>query len=115
MATMSLISWVVTGLMGGGKAGDWPTSPGRQRRDDPSLAPRADGPVRLSDGRSVYLNGSAARRLPMSTVTAPPESLARRSVRLPSLARLLDHPRAARLLLLPWCGFLFFYGLSAGD
>jgi 4-amino-4-deoxy-L-arabinose transferase-like glycosyltransferase len=51
----------------------------------------------------------------MSTVTAPPQSLSRTPVRLPSLGRLLDHPRAAPLLLLPWCGFLFFHGLSAGD
>jgi 4-amino-4-deoxy-L-arabinose transferase-like glycosyltransferase len=28
--------------------------------------------------------------------------------------RLIDHPWAP-LLLLPWCGFLFFYGLGAGD
>jgi 4-amino-4-deoxy-L-arabinose transferase-like glycosyltransferase len=51
----------------------------------------------------------------MSIVTVPPESLSRAALRLPSLARLLDHPRVAPLLLLPWCGFLFFYGLSAGD
>src|SRR6516165_3484253 len=51
----------------------------------------------------------------MSIVTVPPESLSREPVRLPSVARLLDQPWAAPLLLLPWCGFLFFYGLSAGD
>ncbi len=50
----------------------------------------------------------------MSTITAPPEVLPCESVQMPSLARLVDHPWAA-LLLLPWCGFLFFYGLSAGD
>jgi 4-amino-4-deoxy-L-arabinose transferase-like glycosyltransferase len=49
----------------------------------------------------------------MSLITAP-QSLPRRTVRLPSLARLVDH-RWAPLLLLPWCGFLFFYGLGAGD
>jgi 4-amino-4-deoxy-L-arabinose transferase-like glycosyltransferase len=49
----------------------------------------------------------------MSTVTAP-QSLPRQPVGLPSLARLADHPWAP-LLLLPWCGFLFFYGLGAGD
>jgi 4-amino-4-deoxy-L-arabinose transferase-like glycosyltransferase len=51
----------------------------------------------------------------MSTVSAPHESLSREPIRLPSLARLLDNPRAAPLLLLPWCGFLFFYGLNAGE
>src|SRR5438876_8953826 len=51
----------------------------------------------------------------MSSVTAPPESLPRDWVRLPSLARLLDHPRVAALLLVPWCGVLFFYGLTAGE
>jgi 4-amino-4-deoxy-L-arabinose transferase-like glycosyltransferase len=51
----------------------------------------------------------------MSAVTAPSKSLPGESVRLPSLARLLDHPWAAPLLLLPWCGFLFFHGLNAGD
>jgi 4-amino-4-deoxy-L-arabinose transferase-like glycosyltransferase len=49
----------------------------------------------------------------MSTVTAPPHLLPP-AVRLPSLARLADHPWAP-LLLLPWCGVLFFYGLGAGD
>ncbi|HEX5270504.1 MAG TPA: glycosyltransferase family 39 protein, partial [Gemmataceae bacterium] len=49
----------------------------------------------------------------MSTATAP-QSLPRPSPRLPSLARVADHPRAW-LLLLPWCGFLFFYGLGTGD
>lgn len=49
----------------------------------------------------------------MSTATAP-QSLPRQPVRLPSLARAADHPWAP-LLLLPWCGFLFFYGLGAGD
>jgi 4-amino-4-deoxy-L-arabinose transferase-like glycosyltransferase len=51
----------------------------------------------------------------MSTLTALPQALPRESVRLPSPGRVLDHPRAAPLLLLPWCGFLFFYGLGAGD
>jgi 4-amino-4-deoxy-L-arabinose transferase-like glycosyltransferase len=51
----------------------------------------------------------------MSTVSVPPGALSREPVRLPSPARILDHPCAAPLLLLPWCGFLFFYGLSAGD
>ncbi len=50
----------------------------------------------------------------MSTLTAPPQALPSRVVRLPSLARLADRPWAP-LLLLPWCGFLFFYGLGAGD
>src|SRR5262245_32021232 len=51
----------------------------------------------------------------MSTITAPPDALPREAVRLPSLLRLLDHPLVAPLLLLVWCGFLFFYGLGAGD
>jgi 4-amino-4-deoxy-L-arabinose transferase-like glycosyltransferase len=51
----------------------------------------------------------------MSAVSVPSEALSREPVRLPSVARLLDQPWAAPLLLLPWCGFLFFYGLSAGD
>jgi 4-amino-4-deoxy-L-arabinose transferase-like glycosyltransferase len=50
----------------------------------------------------------------MSTATAPPDAWPHEAVRLPSLARLIDH-RWAALLLLPWCGFLFFYGLNAGD
>ncbi len=50
----------------------------------------------------------------MSIVTAPSDALPRHPLRLPSLARLADHPRSA-LLLIPWCGFLFFYGLNAGQ
>jgi 4-amino-4-deoxy-L-arabinose transferase-like glycosyltransferase len=50
----------------------------------------------------------------MSSVTAPPHLLTRTSLRLPSVARLADS-RWAPLLLLPWCGFLFLYGLGAGD
>jgi 4-amino-4-deoxy-L-arabinose transferase-like glycosyltransferase len=49
----------------------------------------------------------------MSIVTAPP-ALPAPPMRLPSLARLADRPWSP-LLLLPWCGVLFFYGLGAGD
>src|SRR5439155_6255621 len=57
---------------------------------------------------------SAARRLPMSTALVPPAHSPPFALRLSSLARFVDSPWAA-LLLLPWCGFLFFYGLTAGD
>ncbi len=50
----------------------------------------------------------------MSTVTVPPQVLPRQSLHLPSLASLADRPQAP-LLLLPWCAFLFFYGLGTGD
>jgi 4-amino-4-deoxy-L-arabinose transferase-like glycosyltransferase len=51
----------------------------------------------------------------MSTITAATESLSRQPIRLPCAARQLDGSRATALLLLPWCGFLFLYGLNAGE
>jgi 4-amino-4-deoxy-L-arabinose transferase-like glycosyltransferase len=51
----------------------------------------------------------------MSAVTALPDALPRESVRLPSVVCLFDRRWAAPLFLLPWCGFLFFYGLNGGE
>ncbi len=51
----------------------------------------------------------------MSTITAPATSLSREDFRFPRVGLLLHRPWAAPLLLLPWCGFLFFYGLNAGE
>jgi 4-amino-4-deoxy-L-arabinose transferase-like glycosyltransferase len=51
----------------------------------------------------------------MSIAAITPAPFTRHWLRMPSFPRLIDHPSAAPLLLLPWCGFLFVYGLGAGD
>src|SRR5439155_12942127 len=61
----------------------------------------------------------AARRLRVSTLSAPPTAAAPRARPRPAWARALrapaERPWVCVLLLSLWCGCLFFYGIHLGE